>query len=203
MWILNTTPGSLTNVNHDEDYRYHRGTQTHTDEENHIDGILKHVWDFKSTAREEPQGVDEIKFCEETIGKTTHIDDESYNNDVQKHLVGTYFIAGEEFFIVPGQFDDPPEEGDDANDEDIKLLVGDEDNHKSDKDDDDDGNFTVSTNFEVDEYDGDDTITGADFPKMDERQNDETTWLCAEIKRLQHLLQEATTQQLMMEYFKV
>ena len=54
------------------------------------------------------------------------------------------------------------------------MPAGDGDNHKLDEDDDDDEEFTVSTNFEVDEdqHDGDDTITGADFPKIDERQNE-------------------------------
>ena len=56
----NDEDDSLTNVNHDEDCRYDGDTQKHTDDENHIDGILKNVKDFKST--EEPQGVDEIKF---------------------------------------------------------------------------------------------------------------------------------------------
>ena len=97
----NDEDDSITNVNHDKDCRYDGDTQKHLDDKNHIDGILKNIGDFKSTAREEPQGIDEIKFCEEIIGDMIHTDDESYVKDVQKHLEETYSIAGEEYFIVP------------------------------------------------------------------------------------------------------
>ena len=160
----NDEDDSFKNVNHDADYRYDECTQ-------------------------KPQGVEEITFCGEIIHDTTHTDDDIHIHDVQKLVDETYFIDGEKHFIVPGQFDDAPEEEDNTNYETIKLLVGDKDNHKSDEDDDDDDDFTFSTNFKVDEYDGDDTIT-------------EITEI-TEIKRLQHLLQEATTQQSMMEYFNV
>ena len=53
-------------------------------------------------------------------------DEDDYNQ--LPHAQNLLNDEDNEYFIVPGQFDDPPEDGDDANDDVIKLL-GDKDIH--------------------------------------------------------------------------